>query len=102
MNASGASIHKKVSSFGGGLKVLAFLSILAGAALIAPPAEAARAGEGTAKAAKETVATVAVKDPETTSSVGAGANEDAGCSISRRRLFVEGEGWIVRRVTTCY
>lgn len=25
----------------------------------------------------------------------------ANCSRSRRRLWVDGEGWIVRRVTTC-
>jgi hypothetical protein len=30
----------------------------------------------------------------------AGPEED-GCFSTRRRLFVEGEGWIVRRVTTC-
>ncbi|NEU14199.1 hypothetical protein G3T14_18990 [Methylobacterium sp. BTF04] len=24
------------------------------------------------------------------------------CSRSRRRLWVDGEGWIVRRVTTCH
>jgi hypothetical protein len=27
--------------------------------------------------------------------------ETANCSRSRRRLWVEGEGWIVRRITTC-
>lgn len=30
-----------------------------------------------------------------------GEDEAANCSRSRRRLWVEGEGWIVRRVTTC-
>lgn len=30
------------------------------------------------------------------------ADEDtANCSRTRRRLWVDGEGWIVRRVTTC-
>ncbi|MEA1830995.1 hypothetical protein U8607_02780 [Methylobacterium durans] len=28
-------------------------------------------------------------------------DDTANCSRSRRRLWVEGEGWIVRRVTTC-
>ncbi|MCJ2034076.1 hypothetical protein [Methylobacterium sp. J-068] len=28
-------------------------------------------------------------------------DDAANCSRSRRRLWVEGEGWIVRRVTTC-
>ena len=30
-----------------------------------------------------------------------GKDEGAGCRSSRKRLFVEGDGWIVRRVTTC-
>ncbi|MGU3360412.1 hypothetical protein ACLBWX_08775 [Methylobacterium sp. M6A4_1b] len=30
------------------------------------------------------------------------SDDDAvNCSRSRKRLWVEGEGWIVRRVTTC-
>ncbi|KQO49423.1 hypothetical protein ASF24_09805 [Methylobacterium sp. Leaf86] len=30
------------------------------------------------------------------------AEDDAlACTKSRKRLFVDGEGWIVRRVTTC-
>ncbi|WP_244476989.1 hypothetical protein [Methylobacterium sp. Leaf117] len=28
-------------------------------------------------------------------------DEAVNCSRSRRRLWIEGEGWIVRRVTTC-
>lgn len=28
--------------------------------------------------------------------------EAPGCTRVRRRLWVEGEGWIVRRVTTCH
>jgi hypothetical protein len=27
--------------------------------------------------------------------------DDAQCTTARKRLFVDGEGWIVRRVTTC-
>ncbi|WP_335645539.1 hypothetical protein [Methylobacterium durans] len=34
-------------------------------------------------------------------SVTEGEDDTANCSRSRRRLWVEGEGWIVRRVTTC-
>lgn len=30
-----------------------------------------------------------------------GEDESGTCSRIRRRLWVEGEGWIVRRVTTC-
>ena len=28
-------------------------------------------------------------------------DETLACTKSRKRLFVDGEGWIVRRVTTC-
>ena len=55
-----------------------------------------------AKPAKEPVTVVAAKDVETTSSIETKSPNDASCDISRKRLFVEGEGWIVRRVTTCY
>jgi len=27
--------------------------------------------------------------------------DDATCSRARRRLWIEGEGWVVRRITTC-
>ncbi|MGU3538639.1 hypothetical protein [Methylobacterium sp. A54F] len=27
--------------------------------------------------------------------------DNTNCSRARRRLWVEGEGWIVRRITTC-
>ena len=28
-------------------------------------------------------------------------DDDASCSRARRRLWIEGEGWVVRRITTC-
>jgi ABC-type amino acid transport substrate-binding protein len=45
----------------------------------------------------------AVRDVTTTATAAAPeeAADDANCTTSRKRLFVEGEGWIVRRVTTC-
>ena len=27
--------------------------------------------------------------------------EDTTCSRARKRLWIEGEGWVVRRITTC-
>lgn len=27
--------------------------------------------------------------------------QDAACNRARRRLWIEGEGWVVRRITTC-
>jgi hypothetical protein len=56
-----------------------------------------------AKQAAQTVTSLAAKDPETTSSIAQDQNDDGPtCDRSRKRLWVEGEGWIVRRVTTCY
>jgi len=50
-----------------------------------------------------TKAPVAVNDPATTSSIAVPAPaQDANCQKSRKRLWVDGEGWIVRRVTTCF
>ncbi|MBE7249190.1 MAG: hypothetical protein INR63_29980 [Actinomycetospora chiangmaiensis] len=28
-------------------------------------------------------------------------DDEATCSRARRRLWIEGEGWVVRRITTC-
>ena len=39
---------------------------------------------------------------DATGSVAKSAEEEPGCQKSRRKLWVEGEGWIIRRVTTCY
>ncbi|GJE58049.1 hypothetical protein [Methylobacterium trifolii] len=30
-----------------------------------------------------------------------GEDDSGSCSRSRKRLWVEGEGWVVRRITTC-
>ncbi len=101
MKASGASVQSGISPQGA-LKVFAVLSVFAGAGL-GGAAEAAPASHGVAaKPAKETVTAVSAKDVETTSSVRAPTGSDAYCDIARKRMFVEGEGWIVRRVTTCY
>ena len=83
-----------------GLFVLAW--ILAGLGLFSLPAEAARLGQDAAKPSKERVLTLAAKDPEATPSVQTDEDSDPYCASARKRLFVEGEGWIVRRVTTCY
>lgn len=43
-----------------------------------------------------------VQDPlETSSFANATPEDDASCLTARKKLWVEGEGWIVRRVTTC-
>jgi hypothetical protein len=104
MTALRASNHKKNQSFGGGIQWLACLTLAAGMAFTLLPAEAAHAlaRDGKAiKAATEAKTEVAAKDPETTGSIQP-SDDGLSCSQSRKRLFVEGEGWIVRKVTTCY
>ena len=101
MKASGASVQSRILPRGA-LKIFAVLSVFAGASL-SGVAEAAPASHGAAaKPSKETVTAVSARDVETTSSVQPTTSSDAHCDISRKRMFVEGEGWIVRRVTTCY
>ncbi|MCJ2057436.1 hypothetical protein MKL09_12800 [Methylobacterium sp. J-048] len=56
-------------------------------------AQAAPAGNETkvAEAAPTQVHPVAIVEHD----------DDASCSRARRRLWIEGEGWVVRRITTC-
>ncbi|MEE1613870.1 hypothetical protein [Microvirga sp. CF3016] len=103
MKTSGASARRRFSPLGGGLKIMAGLAIAVGFGLAAERTDAAHAGHTvTAKPVKATATAVAAKDVETTSSIESKPTNDGSCDISRKRLFVEGEGWIVRRVTTCY
>jgi hypothetical protein len=103
MKALGASARKRISPLSGGLKVMAILAVAAGFGLAAERTDAAHAGHSVApKPDKGSVTSVAAQDVETTSSIETKSVNDVPCDISRKRLFVEGEGWIVRRVTTCY
>jgi membrane protein implicated in regulation of membrane protease activity len=63
------------------------------ASALAAPAEMRHAG---------TTRTAAVAAEDATGSVAKSAEEEPGCQKSRRKLWVEGEGWIIRRVTTGY
>lgn len=55
-----------------------------------------------AKEARADPAAIAAKrDPQYTSATGTGAATDEGCLRQRKRLWVEGEGWLVRKVTVC-
>ena len=103
MKTAGAFLSRYGSPLGRGVKILAILASAGLASLAAERADAAHAGHGAAaNGVKEAVTSIAAKDVDTTSSIEPKAAEDGTCSISRKRLFVEGEGWIVRRVTTCY
>ena len=56
----------------------------------------------TASAASAAVTKVADVTPPVRAVSAAEGEDDGGtCSRIRRRLWVEGEGWIVRRITTC-
>ena len=102
MKISGASSGKTFPRFGS-VKALAVLTVALGFGIAADQAQASHAGHGAAaKPEKQAAAKVAATDVETTSSIEMKSPSDDACSISRKRLFVEGEGWIVRRVTTCY
>lgn len=103
MVALKAWVKRRNSPAGEGLRLFASCVVAAGLTLGALQAQAAPAtpgDRGDAKVTREKVTALAAKDPETTSSIQSDA--DANCSRSRKRLWVEGEGWIVRRVTTCY
>ena len=103
MQVSGASARRRFSPLGGVLKIMAVLAVTVGFGLAAERTDAADAGHSvTAKPDKQTATSVAATDVETTSSIETKSAGDAPCDISRKRLFVKGEGWIVRRVTTCY
>jgi hypothetical protein len=46
---------------------------------------------------------LAQAEPETTSSISKTVgDEQLACDKPRRRLWVEGEGWVVRRVSACH
>ncbi len=81
------------------------LALVVSAIIWAAPVQAASAVAVRTKSAAAPVVTTqaAVKEPETTGAVEkASSTLEPNCAQSRRRLWVEGEGWIVRRVTTCY
>ena len=84
----------------------ACLALLVGSAiLILTPAEAAPRKSpkpNPAAIAKSVKAKFAQTDPAATSSITKpAADAQPACDKARRRLWVEGEGWVVRRVSTC-
>jgi hypothetical protein len=89
---------------GGLAACAAFLFSAAGSGL--GPAEAASSSTRATKPAAALATTAgaartAAQEPQATSSVETAADAD-NCLRSRKRLWVEGEGWVVRRVTTCF
>ena len=91
--------------FSSAARAAGLVLVLSGSAWALPvPAEAAGAPAVRAKTTTTTVAATpaADKEPETTGTVDKATTLEPNCAQARRRLWVEGEGWIVRRVTTCY
>ena len=71
------------------------------AAATSPAIAAAQASARTQLAAVELSKAGAAAEDSGSSEAKSAADDDAGCYRARKRLWVEGEGWIVRRVTTC-
>ncbi len=70
---------------------------LAGALMFGCAASSAMAAPSSAGRDVTQVAEAAQAKPP----VAVDEDEPANCSKSRKRLWVEGEGWVVRRVTIC-
>lgn len=68
---------------------LVLIGVTAAPALAAPPAT--RSATQVAEVAQVSQTTTASENEE----------DSANCNKQRRRLWIEGEGWIVRRVTIC-
>jgi hypothetical protein len=82
-------------------------ALLAGSAVlfIAPaPAQAApKERPRVAADIKMARSKLAQAEPTTTSSISKTASdEQPACDRPRRRLWIEGEGWVVRRVSNCH
>ena len=71
------------------------LAVLGATALAAPASPGGKPLSGAKAETTGSVKQVAEAAPEA-------AVDAPGCSKARRRLWVEGEGWIVRRITTCH
>lgn len=109
---------------------LALAALLSGCALLAPggspqastlkerPATAAKGSQPAALVAAKTAKTAKTAEPgiakadakvasnepqyaSATLGLAAGAGDASTCQRPRKRLWVEGEGWIVRRVAVC-
>jgi hypothetical protein len=79
----------------------AALLILAGGLVPANAAAKAKGPKG-APVAYASSKSPAVTEPTTTASVGQAEVKPSNCRTARRKLWVQDEGWIVRRVTTCF
>jgi hypothetical protein len=93
-----------MSRFSRPAETAALSALILGVVLAATPLTAALAAPSEARqAAGRTQTAAAAATVDVTGSVAAKpAGEEPNCQKARRKMFVEGEGWIVRRVTTCH
>ena len=68
--------------------------------ILAPAAEAA--SKASVRAVKSAPTAYTSTKAPTAQAVVVETAPEPGCSRARKKLWVEGEGWIVRRVTTCF
>jgi hypothetical protein len=88
----------------GALSAVVFASLCIMA--VTEPAHAAKMQLDSKTAAEKVSAVLAKKEPQPTASSSAVSSSDQvvppNCERSRKKLWVEDQGWVVRRVTTCY
>ena len=89
-----------------GLSAACSALLIGSAVLFVPMAPAQAAPQERSRAAadlKMAGSKLAQAEPTTTSSVTKTASDEQPvCDRPRRRLWVEGEGWVVRRVSACH
>jgi hypothetical protein len=86
-----------------GLRTACSALLFGSTLLLVPLAPADAAPErGRPAAAQADKTKLAEADPATTSSLSKAVEEEPACARPRRRLWVEGEGWVVRRVSACH
>ncbi len=80
------------------IKALSTLALVAGMSLTIFAPQTSLAAPGSADSAPTKVADAAQVQP---AALGEGEEDQTNCNKSRKRLWLEGEGWIVRKVTIC-
>ena len=74
----------------------------AGLVLIGLSAAPSLAAPGTGRSTTQVAEATQVSQQVSQTATASDSEEDsANCNKQRRRLWIEGEGWIVRRVTIC-
>jgi hypothetical protein len=87
-----------------GLSAACSALLLGSAILLVQPTSLQAAPQERSRAADIKMASskLAQAEPATTSSIKTVSDEQPACDRPRRRLWVEGEGWVVRRVSACH